>query len=268
MKICRICQEDCSDRPRIKDPKGQYYCKSCYASARAHAGAEAHGGEVAATGDDADVIPVLDELIPAAAGPAVCPGCGNALAAGAMLCTNCGYQTSSGEVLHVADAPPIAPGVVGASTGSTWPIIVGALAIVLGGLGVLGSISNVVMTFTGGAGGETSRSAGVAIGGLIGLLVHGYHCLGGLRVLRRTQRGAQMLKSWGRAISLLTMLLGTCLVGAVVIAMNQGSEELEQLGGPLLTILVVVLVISIAWPLFLWIWFTRDGVKRTVATWR
>lgn len=33
LKICVICGEDCSGRPRIKDSKGMYYCKSCHEEA-------------------------------------------------------------------------------------------------------------------------------------------------------------------------------------------------------------------------------------------
>lgn len=32
-KICRICGEDCSNRPRTKDRKGRYYCRECYKQA-------------------------------------------------------------------------------------------------------------------------------------------------------------------------------------------------------------------------------------------
>ncbi|MEM9082773.1 MAG: hypothetical protein AAGB34_04190 [Planctomycetota bacterium] len=34
-KICRLCGEDCSDRPRIKDAKGHYACKACAKEYRA-----------------------------------------------------------------------------------------------------------------------------------------------------------------------------------------------------------------------------------------
>jgi hypothetical protein len=29
-KICVICGESCDDRPRVKDPKGRYFCRDCY----------------------------------------------------------------------------------------------------------------------------------------------------------------------------------------------------------------------------------------------
>lgn len=37
-KICTICGDDCSDRPRIKDDSGKYACRDCYEQRRAAAG--------------------------------------------------------------------------------------------------------------------------------------------------------------------------------------------------------------------------------------
>ncbi|MCI0364899.1 MAG: hypothetical protein L0219_13560 [Phycisphaerales bacterium] len=34
-KICGLCGADCSDRPRIKDKNGKYFCKTCHDEARA-----------------------------------------------------------------------------------------------------------------------------------------------------------------------------------------------------------------------------------------
>ncbi|MBN1345655.1 MAG: hypothetical protein JXQ73_23385 [Phycisphaerae bacterium] len=32
-KVCRLCGEDCAERPRVKDHKGRYYCRACYVKA-------------------------------------------------------------------------------------------------------------------------------------------------------------------------------------------------------------------------------------------
>ncbi len=32
-KVCVLCGEDCSNKPRIKDSHGNYYCKSCHQEA-------------------------------------------------------------------------------------------------------------------------------------------------------------------------------------------------------------------------------------------
>lgn len=37
MKICVVCGQDCSDRPRVKDAQGRYACKTCQAAADAAA---------------------------------------------------------------------------------------------------------------------------------------------------------------------------------------------------------------------------------------
>ncbi|MGD2111470.1 MAG: hypothetical protein PVI86_19000 [Phycisphaerae bacterium] len=33
-KTCRICGRDCSDRPRMKDKKGHYFCRECFDRAK------------------------------------------------------------------------------------------------------------------------------------------------------------------------------------------------------------------------------------------
>ncbi len=115
-KICVICGEDCSRRPRTKDPKGRYYCNACYEAARAGAsGAAAKSGpvdspdDVFALGkDDNMALDMLEEIAPAqpaaaADGPAVlpCPGCGVATPAGTVLCTSCGYNLQTGRSAKV-----------------------------------------------------------------------------------------------------------------------------------------------------------------------
>jgi len=34
-KICVVCGESCEDRPRVKDPRGRYFCRPCYEKALA-----------------------------------------------------------------------------------------------------------------------------------------------------------------------------------------------------------------------------------------
>jgi len=37
MKVCVVCRTDVAKLPRVKDPQGQYYCKTCYDGARKEA---------------------------------------------------------------------------------------------------------------------------------------------------------------------------------------------------------------------------------------
>lgn len=111
MKICRVCQEDCSSKARVRDPEGNYYCKSCLKErqAREEAGTARAAPRAAAPPGDpfaAEAAPAsieggggygLAELMEDAAPPIeegamMCPECGNAIRAGAVLCMRCGYD--------------------------------------------------------------------------------------------------------------------------------------------------------------------------------
>ncbi len=64
-KICVICGEDCSGRPRIKDPRGHYYCKACYEQARHRLQGQqaADAPFTTAAADEAEPLGLLDEVL-------------------------------------------------------------------------------------------------------------------------------------------------------------------------------------------------------------
>ncbi len=80
-KICVICGEDCSGRPRIKDPKGRYYCRKC------HESAAENGRTPAGRTQSAEPVP----------GAVICPSCESALPAGAKVCVACGINVDTGR---------------------------------------------------------------------------------------------------------------------------------------------------------------------------
>ncbi len=80
-KICVICGEDCSGRPRIKDPRGRYYCRSC------HELAAQRGQTRAAASQPAEPAP----------GTVICPSCESALPPGAKVCVACGINVDTGR---------------------------------------------------------------------------------------------------------------------------------------------------------------------------
>src|SRR5436190_9336974 len=103
-KICGICHQDCSSKPRTKDAKGHYFCRECYEKAVAarHASpthAEPSSASTPQRVEADDVYSILDSLIadPAAAAPAAiqpppvmmtqtCRKCGTAMEMDSVIC--------------------------------------------------------------------------------------------------------------------------------------------------------------------------------------
>jgi hypothetical protein len=105
-KICIVCGEDCSGKPRTKDLKGNYTCRACFDSAKARAevarpraavapAARAGAGAFEAAPDDNAVLAAL--LHGESAGGEACPSCGVVLPVGGEVCLHCGYSTARGK---------------------------------------------------------------------------------------------------------------------------------------------------------------------------
>ena len=117
-KICGICGEDCSDRPRVKDRHGRYYCKAC-AAERARTDDDAAPGVAAGTAggavgaaaasarpDDADTFdleevdpgarPMPIEILDNAEPTRNCPMCFRSMPRDAKICVSCGYDPAKG----------------------------------------------------------------------------------------------------------------------------------------------------------------------------
>ena len=111
-KRCIVCGEDCSDRPRVRNAKGQYACKSCLEAKRS----ERPPIAVAPPDTDNHRIAALAELEQAVADTPVvgshCPGCGKRVGPTQVICLGCGYDLVKGEertirVKEVKVRPPV-----------------------------------------------------------------------------------------------------------------------------------------------------------------
>jgi hypothetical protein len=92
-KVCQVCKQDCSARPRQKDAQGRYTCKECLdkaAARRASPKAQSAAPEV-----DPGLAAALAGVDQAAMTP--CSNCGILLKPDAVLCTACGFDISKGR---------------------------------------------------------------------------------------------------------------------------------------------------------------------------
>lgn len=166
-KVCFICHEDCSTRPRTKDAQGRYACKACLDQALSRTTPTASSAPPrpdtpnspsrpgpASIPADADFSPshegdpVLDAIIESEQskfGPP-CESCGIVLPKGTVVCTRCGYSRVSNRNVRtrIVAAPrekrqgPDIRAVL--SSISPWTHFGLAAGIILG-LVVLGSIN-------------------------------------------------------------------------------------------------------------------------------
>lgn len=95
-KICIVCGQDCSDRPRVKDAAGRYCCKACEAArAAARAPSVAVPAPASAPAEEGDAYDLMPEGL-LGDGPAPCPECGQPILAGSVVCLHCGFDTQKG----------------------------------------------------------------------------------------------------------------------------------------------------------------------------
>jgi len=164
-KVCALCGQDCSNRPRVRNARGRYYCKSCYEQAASQRAAMT---PVPARPKQTGGLDLLGEIVDQLAQPASptaparsCPACGGALDADAVICTNCGHNSKTGRsnATEVA-APVVVTSDDGSAHGRVWPILIGSLSILLSCAALVVSLWAVGFVVSQDPG-ELARAAGV-----------------------------------------------------------------------------------------------------------
>ena len=111
-KVCVVCAEDCSARPRIKDNEGRYACKACVEKKKAAprpaaAAARAPARSATLLEDEPYVDPVLAELasgVQVVESATACPSCG--LPISGAVCMSCGYNAATGKAVSTRVKKP------------------------------------------------------------------------------------------------------------------------------------------------------------------
>lgn len=288
-KICVICGQDCAGRPRVRDPKGHYYCQDCYEKAKRRqeeARAASSPEPVAAPpppeppepdldDDFAGGLALLDEVaseVQASAPPPIsaCPGCGYALAPGAAICTACGYNLQTGRTLQataVTAAPPVGAAVAG---GAVWPSVVGLISVIFGGGGLILNLVAFIAQLDSLSG---ARRSGAVMGGVLAILLSAWLLQAGINIMRRKAKGVRQIRIWAIVKAI---LFGSCLTCLTIVFMSIPAAEFDslQLEGVdasvralVLGYLIGLLMWMLFWPIFVLVWFSRDRVQRDVREW-
>lgn len=105
-KVCVVCKQDVSNKPRRKDPAGNYICEDCAKAAAAKKQTAPQAPKAAPSkpspaasapaseglGDD-----FWNSTMQPTGGASACPGCGAMMPGGSKLCTRCGFDLVAGR---------------------------------------------------------------------------------------------------------------------------------------------------------------------------
>lgn len=194
-KICVICGQDCSNKPRVKDPQGRYFCKACHEAALKKPAGGPPRGAARPAAPPPEPEPAFDNVENESflagvesTGMEPCPGCGVPLASIASVCMSCGYNKQTGRSgrVSVKKAPrerprvplTMSPGilffislvVLGGlfAAGLASPLFAVAFLLVYVLYALVGAISMIVLAFKDG-------NSGWGVVGLLSIIVP---CLG------------------------------------------------------------------------------------------
>jgi len=180
---------------------------------------------------------------------------------------------------------------------SSWPIVLGIVAIVFGAAGFLGNLwataapfvmDQIMSSMTGEIGGEAEETFHAtmeitrawmswAVGfGLVSVLVSGLLLVGGILLLMRRAASLQLLRTW--AMVRMVMVVVGAVVGLRIqqqtfeMMRSTMGAELDQipagfLGAAAMFGTVISLLFGWALPVFFLIWFARQAIKDEVEGW-
>jgi hypothetical protein len=156
---------------------------------------------------------------------------------------------------------------------SSWPKVIGIISIVLAGLGLICTpIGLATRQAAGPAGAEAMAGAPAwyatyqVVSALAGIVVAALLLVAGILLCKRRPAGRTMHIAY--AILNIVVAVGN-VIAAVTAASNidTGPNEAALFVPVLIGGMVVGLVIGLAYPVFLLVWFTRTKVRDEVAAW-
>jgi len=276
-KICTVCGEDCSNKPRTKDARGNYYCKECYEQASAQRKSKAASPPASAT-DRRLVDPaplsadMMDQLIAAAPVVAVtahCSQCGFALPPGGIICANCGFNEQTKSAVSKTKIKKAPRGPTG---GIIWPPLVGIVSMVIGACGVLLYGGMLVLGFIGSS--NDTFSSRLTPLGTISMLtwLAAWVLRDGWRIVKRDSAGVTWIRYWAMAKLL---IYGSCLGLFMSIPIRPLQEALNKMGhgqsqmsaSDFKATFLLVMLWFLLWPIFVMIFFFTPRIQADVEQW-
>ncbi len=253
-KICVVCSANCAGRPRVKDPKGRYYCRACYEELQQKAIEDSRAGEAAEEWN-----PYADLGSPA--------------------------RENLLDLEPVDDASPvpvtqrIAPRQtrVAASTRSKWPLVVGLLGLGWGGLTLLIHGAGLLIS-TAVAADEPGAVGGLG-GSCLWLIMSCALIAGSCLTIFRKAWGVKLMRLWSLVTIVLTAIGLTCLGIVAVVGLSLAADDFTaslQEGAEIdsaaelavvVAFLLIFTVVNLGFAIFLAVWFRRADVMREIERW-
>lgn len=177
-------------------------------------------------------------------------------------------------------APPTVPGPVPQQkTQSSWPVVLGTIAVVLATLSVLAILIAVVTPMLTSNYGEmfgedfADQMRGLTlVGAVVSACVAVLLLAGGISLLRRRRRSIATIKIWA-ALKIIVTFVGTMY--GLTHQPDYAAMNTQTPGGPpvglMQTFSTVGAVLGILWgcalPVFMLLWFRRSRIKEETAGW-
>lgn len=276
-RVCVVCGEDCSSRPRTKDVQNNYYCTPCYERRRAetlrsqppattpriHPLPTPMPGSAPAPAEDIFAVNpdwIASELA-AAPETVACQSCGSSMPEGGVVCMNCGHNQFSGAQLQTQMLR------AAVDRRASWPIVIGVISIVFG----IGGVVLQGAALAANASGTTTGVPRNIISAIFAAMLAIWLAFAGFKIMRRDPSGVDSIRKWAKVKLVLVGIALTCLgIGffAVASMKNQLSTQFGVTDvGALFAILLAFLAWAAAWPIFVLVWFNRPAVGAEVRSW-
>lgn len=191
--------------------------------------------------------------------------------------------SDSQDPLPIAQpAPPtVRPPYIPPPRQTSWPVVLGILAIILGTVGVLGliwqAVAAMIPSISAAAASQPSPvpKALVPIMGLFNAVLSVMLLAGGISLIRRRRFGARLLKVWAGVDVVFTVaasVVSAAGMSGMLAQMQQqnpaaASVPPGMMAGFVIGGACVGLVMGLGPPVFTLIWFGRRKIKDEVSTW-
>ncbi len=266
-KICAICKQDCSNRPRIKDSKGRYFCKACHEAALHESSLLAPASSTISPAMDSADIGFLDSVAGTASVQSTsCQACGAVVSSTSVLCTTCGHRLDGrGDIrTRVVNTPN------SVQSGGKWATTLGWSSIGVGVFWLIMIVISIAGQFKAAQSEQPFVGAGV---GCFPIPMYVWLIIAGDRVRTRRSGAVRNLRMWSIVRIVLSAVCGggaaimVFALSGVLASDPELRAEMPFEPALLGVILLGSMILEICWPIIVLVWTAQPALKAEADTW-